>query len=105
MADPKKQAEEKLENTSEEKKQEILDSFQGFLDYLKKQVNRGEKVGMGDEQLAKGAERVAEYLKNHEEPKNSEEKLLQELWKVSDEDEKRHIARTLVKLTKEEGDA
>lgn len=105
MADPKKQAEEKLENTSEEKKQEILESFQGFLDYLKKQVNRGEKIGLGDEQLAKGAERVAEYLKNHEEPKNSEEKLLQELWVVADEDEKRHIARTLVKLTKEEGEA
>ncbi|MFC4736989.1 DUF3243 domain-containing protein [Bacillus daqingensis] len=103
--DPKQQAEEKLEHTSEEKKQEILDSFQGFLDYLNKQVNRGEKIGLGEEQLAKGAERVAEYLKNHEEPRNSEEKLLQEMWQVAEEEEKRHIARTLVRLAQKEGNA
>ncbi|NJP37087.1 DUF3243 domain-containing protein [Alkalicoccus luteus] len=103
--DPKQQAEEKLDHTSEEKKQEILDSFQGFLDYLNKQVNRGEKLGLGEEQLAKGAERVAEYLKNHEEPRNSEEKLLQEMWQVAEEEEKRHIARTLVRLAQKEGNA
>ncbi|SDO45356.1 DUF3243 family protein [Alkalicoccus daliensis] len=105
MVDPKKQAEEKLEDTSEDRKQEILDSFQGFLDYLNKQVNRGEKLGLGEEQLAKGAERVAEHLKNHEEPQNSEEKLLQELWKVAEDEEKRHIARALVRLAQQEGNA
>ncbi|WP_147804382.1 DUF3243 family protein [Alkalicoccus halolimnae] len=102
--DPKKQAEQGVENVSEDKKQEILEGFQGFLNYLNKQVNRGEKMGLEEEQLAKGAERVAEYLKNHEEPRNSEEKLLQELWKAADEEEKRPIARALVRLSKEQSD-
>ncbi|TVP87114.1 MAG: DUF3243 family protein [Alkalicoccus sp.] len=103
--DPKQQAEEKLKNVSEDQKKDILESFQGFMDYLNKQVNRGEKIGLGEEQLAKGAERVAEHLKNHEEPRNPEEKLLQELWKSAEEEEKRHIARALVRLSKKEGDS
>lgn len=103
MADPKRQAEEKLENMSPDKKQEILDSFDEFQNYLNDKIQKGEKLGLSEEQLAKGAERVAEYLKNHEEPKNTEEKLLQEMWKVSDDDEKHKMAHTLVKLAKKEG--
>jgi hypothetical protein len=103
VADPKRQAEEKLENMSPDKKQEILDSFDEFQNYLNDKIQKGEKLGLSEEQLAKGAERVAEYLKNHEEPKNTEEKLLQEMWKVSDDDEKHMMAHTLVKLAKKEG--
>ncbi|SES31472.1 DUF3243 domain-containing protein [Salipaludibacillus aurantiacus] len=103
MADPKRQAEEKLENMSPDKKQEILESFDEFQNYLNDKIQKGEKLGLSEEHLAKGAERVAEYLKNHEEPKNSEEKLLQEMWKVSDDDEKHKMAHTLVKLAKKEG--
>ncbi|MCE7791244.1 DUF3243 domain-containing protein [Salipaludibacillus sp. CUR1] len=88
---------------SPDKKQEILDSFDEFQNYLNDKIQKGEKLGLSEEQLAKGAERVAEYLKNHEEPKNTEEKLLQEMWKVSDDDEKHKMAHTLVKLAKKEG--
>ncbi len=38
------------------------------------------------------------YLAKHEEPRNSEEKLLQELWKVGDKDERHKLAHMLVKL-------
>lgn len=103
MADPKQQAEDKLENMSQDKKQDILDSFDEFQNYLNDKIQKGEKLGLSEDQLAKGAERVAEYLKNHEEPKNTEEKLLQEMWKVSDDDEKHKMAHTLVKLAKKEG--
>ncbi|WP_252311537.1 DUF3243 family protein [Sinobaca sp. H24] len=105
MADPKKHADEGLEQTSEQKKQEILDSYQGFQDYLKKQIHKGEKVGLNEEQLAKGAERVAEHLNKKEDPKNPEEKLLHEMWNVADDEEKRPLARVLVRLAKEEGNA
>ncbi|TSB47568.1 DUF3243 domain-containing protein [Alkalicoccobacillus porphyridii] len=88
---------------SSDQKQDILNSFDEFQNYLSDKINKGEKLGLSENQLAKGAERVAEYLKNHEDPKNTEEKLLQELWKVSDDDEKHHLAHVLVKLARKEG--
>ncbi|TMW70132.1 DUF3243 domain-containing protein [Alteribacter natronophilus] len=105
MANTKQQAQEKVENMSPEKKDEILQSFNEFENYLGDKVKKGEKLGLGEEQLAKGAERVAEYLKNHEDPRNSEEKLLQEMWKVADDDEKHQMAHVLVKLVQKDGNS
>lgn len=79
-------------------KEEILKDFEEFKDYLKKQVNRGKKLGLDDGKLVKSAAILGDYLKKHEEPQNSEEMLLQELWSVADEDEKQHLAQLLVKL-------
>ncbi|WP_096155543.1 MULTISPECIES: DUF3243 family protein [Bacillus] len=95
--------EEKLKDISSEQKQEILDNFQGFMDYLKKQINRGEKLGLNEEQLAKAAEKVAEHLNKHEEPQNREEYVLNKMWNVAKDDEKHAIAHVLVRLAKEEG--
>ncbi|WP_022794350.1 DUF3243 domain-containing protein [Marinococcus halotolerans] len=103
MTEPKKDAEQHADSLSNEEKQDILNSFQRFQDYLKNKIHKGEKVGLDEEQLAKGAERVADYLNKHQEPENPEEKLLQEMWDVADKDEQRHLARILVRLAKEEG--
>ncbi|WP_026688515.1 DUF3243 domain-containing protein [Alteribacter aurantiacus] len=103
MANTQQQAEEKVQAMPEQKKEEILSSFDRFQGYLADKIEKGEKIGLSEEQIAKGAERVAEYLKNHEDPKNTEEKLLQEMWKVADDDEKHQMAHVLVKLAKKEG--
>ncbi|TLS36056.1 DUF3243 domain-containing protein [Pseudalkalibacillus caeni] len=92
----------KLNNMSEEKKDEILQGFGNFKDYLKGKVEFGEKLGMSEETLAKGAEKVADYLANHEEPKNREEKLLQELWKVGNEEQRHSLAHLLVRMVEKE---
>lgn len=94
MKDPKNAAAE----LNEEKKDEIMNNFQNFKDYLGDQVNRGEKLGLGDEGLAKGAKRVADYLAKHEEPRNREEKVLNELWNVANEEERQHMSHVLVKM-------
>jgi hypothetical protein len=90
--------EEKLQNMDGNQKDQILSSFQEFKDYLGDKVSKGEKLGLNEEQLAKTAEKVASYLAKHEEPRNREEKLLQELWKVGDKDEQHKLAHLLVKL-------
>ncbi|HZG71654.1 MAG TPA: DUF3243 domain-containing protein [Chondromyces sp.] len=90
--------ENKLDHMSEEKKEDILSSFDQFQNYLGDKVSLGEKMGMNEEMLAKAAEKVAGYLAEHEEPKNREEKLLQELWKVGNEEERHKLAHLLVKL-------
>lgn len=90
--------ERKVENMDPSKKEQILADFDTFKSYLSDKVSKGKKVGLGEEQLAIAAEKVADYLAKHEEPRNSEEKLLQELWKVGDKDERHKLAHMLVKL-------
>ena len=90
--------EQELQGINSEKKEDILQNFDRFKDYLGDQVSKGEKLGLGEEALAKGAEKVADYLAKNEEPRNREEKLLQELWKVGDKDQRHQLAHLLVRL-------
>lgn len=90
-----------LNEMGDEKQDDILQHFGQFRDYLGDQVQKGEKLGLGEDGLAKGAKRVGDYLENNKEPKNREEKLLQELWKVAEEDEKKTLGRLLVRFTDE----
>ncbi|CAM3727735.1 DUF3243 domain-containing protein [Cytobacillus oceanisediminis] len=90
--------EQKLNNMGSEKKEEILSNFGEFKEYLSGKVSMGKKMGMGEEQLANTAQKVGDYLSTKEEPRNREEKLLQELWKVGTEEEKHKLSHMLVKL-------
>ncbi|MDM5317756.1 DUF3243 domain-containing protein [Fictibacillus sp. b24] len=92
--------EETASRMSESKKDEILSNFEEFKSYLHSKVQIGEKMGMSEETLAKTAEKVADYLADHEEPRNSEENLLKELWKVGEQEERHKLAHMLVKLVK-----
>ncbi|WP_404407345.1 DUF3243 domain-containing protein [Jeotgalibacillus malaysiensis] len=96
--DIENKVEKEARQTEPEKKEEILQSFDRFKDYLGDQVSKGEKLGLGEEALAKGAERVGDYLAKNEEPRNREEKLLQELWKLGDKDQRHQLAHLLVRL-------
>lgn len=98
--DPKEQAKDHLQQMDSEKKEDILESFDKFKGYLSKQVDKGEKLGMDEEQLAKTAETVANHLAKHEEPKNREEYLLQQLWKAGNKDQQHTLAHLLLNLVK-----
>lgn len=93
---------DKLSELTPEQKEEILDNFSNFKSYLKDQLARGQKLGLSDDLLAKGAKFVADHLAKNEEPKNREQKVLQELWKVAEEDEKKTLAKLLVKMVQSE---
>lgn len=95
--------ENKLSNMSQDKKEDILENFDHFKQYLGKKVSLAEKLGLGEEQQAKAAQKVGDYLAAHEEPKNREEKLLYELWKAGDEKEQHMLSHMLVKLVHQEG--
>ncbi|MFC7372845.1 DUF3243 domain-containing protein [Fictibacillus iocasae] len=92
--------EETVSRMDEGKKDEILSNFTEFKSYLHKRVQLGEKLGMDEEALAKTAEKVAGYLAEHEEPRNAEENLLKELWKVGDQEQRHKLAHMLVNLVK-----
>ncbi|WP_409251095.1 DUF3243 domain-containing protein [Bacillus sp. SCS-153A] len=90
--------EDRLSNMSEDKKEDILSSFDRFTDYLGDKVEKADKLGLNEEQKARAAQKVGDYLANHEEPKNREEKLLYELWKAGNKEEQHMLAHMLVKL-------
>ncbi|MDQ0219944.1 DUF3243 domain-containing protein [Peribacillus cavernae] len=89
---------EALRKIEPEKVDEILSNFENFKSYLDKRLDIMKKVGLEEEQLANTAEKVADYLADKIEPKNREEKLLQELWKVGNDEERHKLAHMLVKL-------
>lgn len=89
---------DKLQNMDTEKKEEILSSFDGFKQYLADKVEKADKLGLDQEQIAKAAQKVGDFLAAKEEPRNREEKLLQELWKAGNEEEQHKLAHMLVKL-------
>ncbi|WP_376739722.1 DUF3243 domain-containing protein [Bacillus canaveralius] len=71
---------------------------ENFKAYLKNRLDLGKKIGLSDAQLATTAKKFGDYLADHAEPKNREEKLLQELWKAGNEEERHKLAHLLVKL-------
>ncbi|MDQ0192271.1 DUF3243 domain-containing protein [Paenibacillus wynnii] len=92
---------EALDRIGPGQKEAILENFQSFQTYLGKRIQLALKIGLNEEQLAMAAEKVADYLAKHEEPRNSEEKLLLELWRVGSKEERHQLAHMLVKLAQE----
>ena len=81
-------------------RERILRNFEEFKGYLNRRIKMAESFGMGEEQMAAIAQKVADYLASHEEPRNNEELLLQELWKVGTEEERHMLAHMLVRLAR-----
>ncbi|WP_411346422.1 DUF3243 domain-containing protein [Paenibacillus sp. WLX1005] len=89
-----------LNRISDEQKKQILDDFESFRSYLSKRIHMAEIIGLSEENIAKLTQKIADYLATHEQPQNSEEKLLYELWKVGDEEQRHKLAHMLVKMVK-----
>ncbi|MFC5403503.1 DUF3243 domain-containing protein [Cohnella soli] len=87
-----------ISKISASEKERILQDFDDFRTYLKKRISMAENIGLSEEQIATIAQKVADYLSSHEEPRNHEEQLLSELWKVGTENERHSLAHMLVRL-------
>lgn len=87
-----------LDRIEPEQKELILNNFEDFKSYLGKRIHLAQKIGLSEEQLAVAAEKIADYLAAYEDPRNSEEKLLLELWKAGNKEERHRLAHMLVKM-------
>jgi hypothetical protein len=79
-------------------REEVLQDFEKFRSYLAKRIHMAQIIGMNEEQIAVTAQKIADYLSEHEEPRNAEEHLLNELWKVGSDEEKHMLSHMLVRL-------
>ncbi|NOU93363.1 DUF3243 family protein [Paenibacillus sp. LMG 31456] len=76
----------------------VLKVFDRWKEFLNERVQQAEHAGMKDETINKLAVQIGEFLSDKVDPENNEERVLKELWDVADENEKKTIARLMVKL-------
>lgn len=76
----------------------VLDTFEKWKSFLSERVEQAKQAGMSEETIAKLAYQIGEFLEEKVDPKNEEERLLKELWDVGNEEERKTIARLMVKL-------
>jgi hypothetical protein len=65
---------------------------------LAKAVSLAEIVGMSEETIDKIALKIGNMLSAKIDPENREQRLLQELWKVGDDNERAVLAKLLVNM-------
>ena len=98
--DMKDKVQKELSKIDNEEKNQILENFNRFKQYLSEKVELGESMGLSDEKLAKTTELVANYLAKHEEPRNREENLLMELWKSGSKEEQHMLSHMLLEMVR-----
>ncbi|MDB5052020.1 MAG: hypothetical protein JWM44_70 [Bacilli bacterium] len=77
-----------------------LKSFDKWKEFLSERVSQAEKVGMSEETVSKLAFQIGGFLQDKIDPENKEERVLKELWDVGNEEERKTLARLMVKLVK-----
>lgn len=65
---------------------------------LSSAVKIGQAVGMSDKTIDKIGFRVGNILAAAVDPENREERLLQQLWEVGDDEDRKSLAKMIVKL-------
>ncbi|MBD0380290.1 DUF3243 domain-containing protein [Paenibacillus sedimenti] len=76
----------------------VLQVFDKWKEFLAERVSQAERAGMSDETISKLAFQIGEFLSNKVDPENAQERVLKELWDAGNEEEKRTLARLMVKL-------
>jgi hypothetical protein len=77
------------------------DSFTEWINWkstLAKAVNLGESIGMSENTIENIAVKVGNVLAANVDPENREQRLLQELWKVADDSDRRVLSKLIVKM-------
>lgn len=76
----------------------VLETFEKWKSFLSERVDQAQSAGMSDETITKLAFQIGEFLDDKVDPKNTEERLLKELWDLGNENERKTIAGLMVKL-------
>ncbi|MCC3371806.1 DUF3243 domain-containing protein [Cohnella sp. REN36] len=76
----------------------VLSNFESWKKFLGDRVDAAKNLGIEEDEIAKLAFEIGEFLGDKVDPKNEEQRVLKELWDVGDESERRTMARLMVKL-------
>jgi nuclear transport factor 2 (NTF2) superfamily protein len=76
----------------------VLSTYDKWKQFLGERVQNARQAGMNDTTIQKLATEIGDFLAQKVDPKNDEERVLQELWAVSDENERKVLAGVMMKL-------
>ncbi|UJF35399.1 DUF3243 domain-containing protein [Paenibacillus hexagrammi] len=76
----------------------VLKVFDKWKEFLAERVGQAERAGMSEETISKLAFQIGDFLADKVDPENTQERVLKELWDAGNEEEKRTLARLMVKL-------
>jgi len=80
----------------------VLDNFSTWKEFLSNKIDQAKDHGMSNQAIANVAQHVGDYLSQHVEPENKEERVLQELWNAASPEEQKAIASTMIKLVQKQ---
>ena len=76
----------------------MMENWHNWKQTLGSAVNLGEGLGLSEDTINNASYMVGNFLTSFVEPRNKEEALLQKLWKEADEDERKSLAKVIVKM-------
>ncbi|MBM7094240.1 MULTISPECIES: DUF3243 domain-containing protein [Alteribacter] len=79
----------------------VLDNWDQWKHFLGDRLEQGKHEGMNNQVVSEVAYQVGEYLAEQVEPKNEQEAVLADMWRVASEEEQHAIANMMVKLVQE----
>lgn len=78
----------------------VLKNFDTWKKFLGDRVEHAEKAGFSEEAITNLAYEIGGFLEDKVDPQNDSNRVLKEIWEVGSEDERKAIARLMVKLAK-----
>jgi hypothetical protein len=85
-------------NTLDFRNSETLSHWNKWKGTLAKAVNIGETMGLEENTVDKIAYRVGNVLSASVDPENREERVLQELWRAGDDEDRKVLAKLVVNM-------
>jgi len=76
----------------------VLSTYDTWKQFLGERVKNARSVGMNDSTIQTLAKEIGDFLMEKVDPKNDEERVLKELWAVSDDSERKVLAGIMMKL-------
>jgi len=76
----------------------VLTNFETWKQFLADRVGQAKQMGLSDETISKLAFEIGSFLEEKVDPKNEEQRVLKELWDIGDDEERKVIAKLMVKL-------
>ncbi|MEF2965143.1 DUF3243 domain-containing protein [Paenibacillus sp. M1] len=78
----------------------VIKNFDTWKKFLGDRVQHAESTGMSEDAIANLAYEIGGFLDDKVDPQNEANRTLKELWEVGDEEERKTIAKLMVKLVK-----
>ncbi|KHD86560.1 DUF3243 domain-containing protein [Heyndrickxia ginsengihumi] len=81
----------------------VLENWDQWKNFLGDRLHQAKDQGMSQDSITSLASEVGDYLADHVDPKNEQQRVLSDLWSVASEEEQKAIASVMVKLVQNNG--